>query len=90
MKPLPASHTDTLREPCQDAFKTAESVCQCVVNGFLSPGLHRLFAVLSVSQLQLLVEIVWPLFIFFILIAVRLNYPPYEQHECEFNKIASI
>ncbi|KAF3838940.1 hypothetical protein F7725_010708 [Dissostichus mawsoni] len=33
------------------------------------------------QTLQLLVEIVWPLFIFFILIAVRLNYPPYEQHE---------
>ncbi|XP_040903453.1 phospholipid-transporting ATPase ABCA1b [Toxotes jaculatrix] len=36
------------------------------------------------QTLQLLVEIVWPLFIFFILIAVRLNYPPYEQHECHF------
>ncbi|XP_030648495.1 phospholipid-transporting ATPase ABCA1b isoform X2 [Chanos chanos] len=36
------------------------------------------------QTLQLLVEVVWPLFIFFILIAVRLNYPPYEQHECHF------
>uniref|UniRef100_W5LAQ7 P-type phospholipid transporter n=1 Tax=Astyanax mexicanus TaxID=7994 RepID=W5LAQ7_ASTMX len=36
------------------------------------------------QTLQLLIEIVWPLFIFFILIAVRLNYPPYEQHECHF------
>ncbi|XP_049895489.1 phospholipid-transporting ATPase ABCA1b isoform X2 [Epinephelus moara] len=36
------------------------------------------------QTLQLLVEILWPLFIFFILIAVRLNYPPYEQHECHF------
>ncbi|KAM4555209.1 phospholipid-transporting ATPase ABCA1-like isoform 2-T2 [Odontesthes bonariensis] len=36
------------------------------------------------QKLQLLVEILWPLFIFFILIAVRLNYPPYEQHECHF------
>lgn len=35
-------------------------------------------------QLQLLVEIIWPLLIFFILITVRLSYPPYEQHECEF------
>lgn len=25
----------------------------------------------------------WPLFIFFILIGVRLSYPPYEQHQCE-------
>ncbi|XP_027028734.1 phospholipid-transporting ATPase ABCA1b [Tachysurus fulvidraco] len=33
---------------------------------------------------QLLIEIIWPLLIFFILIAVRLNYPPYEQHECHF------
>ncbi|KAK9518564.1 hypothetical protein VZT92_023867 [Zoarces viviparus] len=36
------------------------------------------------QTLQLLVEIIWPLLIFFILIAVRLNYPPYEQHECHF------
>ncbi|KAM7000494.1 phospholipid-transporting ATPase ABCA1b [Tautogolabrus adspersus] len=36
------------------------------------------------QTLQLLVEIVWPLLIFFILIAVRFNYPPYEQHECHF------
>nr|DBA28157.1 TPA: hypothetical protein GDO54_008560 [Pyxicephalus adspersus] len=36
------------------------------------------------SLLQLLVEVAWPLFIFFILISVRLSYPPYEQHECHF------
>ncbi|XP_043924192.1 phospholipid-transporting ATPase ABCA1 [Protopterus annectens] len=36
------------------------------------------------QTLQLLIEIAWPLFIFFILISVRLNYPPYEQHECHF------
>ncbi|KAM6034462.1 phospholipid-transporting ATPase ABCA1 isoform 3-T5 [Chlamydotis macqueenii] len=30
---------------------------------------------------QLLIEVAWPLFIFFILISVRLSYPPYEQHE---------
>ncbi|XP_066471023.1 phospholipid-transporting ATPase ABCA1 [Tiliqua scincoides] len=34
--------------------------------------------------LQLLIEIAWPLFIFVILISVRLSYPPYEQHECHF------
>uniref|UniRef100_A0A8D0GXJ4 P-type phospholipid transporter n=1 Tax=Sphenodon punctatus TaxID=8508 RepID=A0A8D0GXJ4_SPHPU len=33
---------------------------------------------------QLMVEVAWPLFIFFILISVRLSYPPYEQHECHF------
>uniref|UniRef100_A0A8C7RQP9 P-type phospholipid transporter n=1 Tax=Oncorhynchus mykiss TaxID=8022 RepID=A0A8C7RQP9_ONCMY len=36
------------------------------------------------SQLQLVIEIIWPLFIFFILISVRMHYPPYEQHECHF------
>lgn len=36
------------------------------------------------QTIQLLVEIIWPLFIFFILISVRLYYPPYEQHECHF------
>uniref|UniRef100_A0A674DFE8 P-type phospholipid transporter n=1 Tax=Salmo trutta TaxID=8032 RepID=A0A674DFE8_SALTR len=35
-------------------------------------------------QLQLVIEIIWPLFIFFILISVRMHYPPYEQHECHF------
>lgn len=43
----------------------------------------RVLALCHPLQLQLLVEIIWPLLIFFILIAVRLNYPPYEQHECE-------
>ncbi|KFQ61157.1 ATP-binding cassette sub-family A member 1, partial [Pelecanus crispus] len=33
---------------------------------------------------QLLIEVAWPLFIFFILIYVRLSYPPYEQHECKY------
>uniref|UniRef100_A0A8C8VJI1 ATP binding cassette subfamily A member 1 n=1 Tax=Pelusios castaneus TaxID=367368 RepID=A0A8C8VJI1_9SAUR len=36
------------------------------------------------QTLQLLVEVAWPLFIFFILISVRLSYPPYEQQECHF------
>uniref|UniRef100_A0A8D2LMX0 P-type phospholipid transporter n=1 Tax=Varanus komodoensis TaxID=61221 RepID=A0A8D2LMX0_VARKO len=36
------------------------------------------------QTLQLVVEIMWPLFIFFILISIRLFYPPYEQHECHF------
>uniref|UniRef100_A0A4W3JP09 ABC transporter domain-containing protein n=1 Tax=Callorhinchus milii TaxID=7868 RepID=A0A4W3JP09_CALMI len=33
---------------------------------------------------QLLIELAWPLFLFFILISVRRSYPPYEQHECHF------
>uniref|UniRef100_A0AAQ4QFF7 P-type phospholipid transporter n=1 Tax=Gasterosteus aculeatus aculeatus TaxID=481459 RepID=A0AAQ4QFF7_GASAC len=36
------------------------------------------------KTIQLLIEIVWPLFIFLILISVRIHYPPYEQHECHF------
>ncbi|XP_075906360.1 phospholipid-transporting ATPase ABCA1-like [Nelusetta ayraudi] len=36
------------------------------------------------QTVQLLIEIIWPLFIFFILISVRIHYPPYEQHECHF------
>uniref|UniRef100_A0A6Q2ZH21 P-type phospholipid transporter n=1 Tax=Esox lucius TaxID=8010 RepID=A0A6Q2ZH21_ESOLU len=36
------------------------------------------------QTLQLLIEIIWPLLIFFILISVRVSYPPYEQHECHF------
>uniref|UniRef100_A0A674AIX8 P-type phospholipid transporter n=1 Tax=Salmo trutta TaxID=8032 RepID=A0A674AIX8_SALTR len=38
----------------------------------------------QVHFLQLIIEIIWPLFIFFILISVRMHYPPYEQHECHF------
>lgn len=40
--------------------------------------------VLFPTQCQLLLEVAWPLFIFLILISVRLSYPPYEQHECEY------
>ncbi|CAL8267294.1 unnamed protein product [Boreogadus saida] len=36
------------------------------------------------QTLQLLIEVIWPLLVFFILIAVRINYPPYEQNECHF------
>ncbi|XP_010886853.2 phospholipid-transporting ATPase ABCA1 isoform X2 [Esox lucius] len=36
------------------------------------------------QTLQLIIEIIWPLLIFFILISVRVHYPPYEQHECHF------
>ncbi|MGH0124822.1 UNVERIFIED_CONTAM: hypothetical protein FKN15_074026 [Acipenser sinensis] len=43
-----------------------------IISGFLT------------TKLQLLIEIAWPLFLFFILISVRMSYPPYEQHECHF------
>uniref|UniRef100_A0A3Q3XHW1 P-type phospholipid transporter n=1 Tax=Mola mola TaxID=94237 RepID=A0A3Q3XHW1_MOLML len=36
------------------------------------------------QTIQLLIEIIWPLFIFFILISVRIHYPPFEQNECHF------
>ena len=34
-------------------------------------------------QIQLLVELLWPLFLFFILVAVRHSHPPLEHHECK-------
>lgn len=36
------------------------------------------------QPVQLLVELLWPLFLFFILVAVRHSHPPLEQHECHF------
>lgn len=62
------------------------AVCVCV-RAFMRALLLTLCRPL---QLQLLVEIIWPLLIFFILIAVRLNYPPYEQHECESGHLSHI
>uniref|UniRef100_A0A8C7U6U3 P-type phospholipid transporter n=1 Tax=Oncorhynchus mykiss TaxID=8022 RepID=A0A8C7U6U3_ONCMY len=38
----------------------------------------------SISIHLITLKQIWPLLIFFILISVRLNYPPYEQHECHF------
>ncbi|XP_055968962.1 phospholipid-transporting ATPase ABCA7 [Sorex fumeus] len=37
------------------------------------------------QPIQLLVELLWPLFLFFILVAVRQSHLPVEQHECHFN-----
>ncbi|XP_045398553.1 phospholipid-transporting ATPase ABCA7 isoform X3 [Lemur catta] len=36
------------------------------------------------QPLQLLVELLWPLFLFLILVAVRHSHPPLEYHECHF------
>ncbi|KAJ7308251.1 hypothetical protein JRQ81_008776 [Phrynocephalus forsythii] len=36
------------------------------------------------QTLQLVVEVLWPLFLFFILVSVRRSHPPFEQHECHF------
>lgn len=38
---------------------------------------------MSVPQIQLAIELLWPLFLFFILISVRQSHPPFKQHECE-------
>lgn len=38
---------------------------------------------LPLPQIQLLVELLWPLFLFFILVAVRHSHPPLEHHECK-------
>ncbi|XP_043909754.1 phospholipid-transporting ATPase ABCA7 [Protopterus annectens] len=34
--------------------------------------------------IQLVLELLWPLFLFFILISVRRSHPPFQQHECHF------
>uniref|UniRef100_H3B4F4 ABC transporter domain-containing protein n=1 Tax=Latimeria chalumnae TaxID=7897 RepID=H3B4F4_LATCH len=36
------------------------------------------------QTVQLVIELLWPLFLFFILISVRQSHPPFEQHECHF------
>ncbi|XP_003502609.2 phospholipid-transporting ATPase ABCA7 isoform X2 [Cricetulus griseus] len=36
------------------------------------------------QPIQLLVELLWPLFLFFILVSVRHSHPPLEHHECHF------
>uniref|UniRef100_A0A8C4Y8A9 ABC transporter domain-containing protein n=1 Tax=Gopherus evgoodei TaxID=1825980 RepID=A0A8C4Y8A9_9SAUR len=36
------------------------------------------------QKIQLTTELLWPLFLFFILISVRQSHPPFEQHECHF------
>ncbi|XP_076977505.1 phospholipid-transporting ATPase ABCA7 [Tamandua tetradactyla] len=36
------------------------------------------------QPIQLIVELLWPLFLFFILVAVRHSHPPFEHHECHF------
>lgn len=35
------------------------------------------------SQIQLIIELLWPLFLFVILISVRYSHPPYKQSQCE-------
>ncbi|XP_078010206.1 phospholipid-transporting ATPase ABCA7-like isoform X6 [Phascolarctos cinereus] len=36
------------------------------------------------KPVQLVVELLWPLFLFLILVAVRQSHPPFEHHECHF------
>ncbi|KAM6235913.1 phospholipid-transporting ATPase ABCA7 [Porphyrio hochstetteri] len=36
------------------------------------------------QRVQLAIELLWPLFLFFILISVRQSHPPFQQHECHF------
>ncbi|XP_039422071.1 phospholipid-transporting ATPase ABCA7 isoform X1 [Corvus cornix cornix] len=36
------------------------------------------------QRIQLAIEILWPLFLFLILISVRRSHPPFKQHECHF------
>ncbi|CAL8309859.1 unnamed protein product [Lota lota] len=36
------------------------------------------------NKIQLIIELLWPLFLFLILIAVRHSHPPYKQSQCHF------
>ncbi|XP_054608194.2 phospholipid-transporting ATPase ABCA1 isoform X2 [Nothobranchius furzeri] len=36
------------------------------------------------NKIQLIVELLWPLFLFLILISVRRSHPPYKQSQCHF------
>uniref|UniRef100_A0A4W6D9N4 ATP-binding cassette, sub-family A (ABC1), member 7 n=1 Tax=Lates calcarifer TaxID=8187 RepID=A0A4W6D9N4_LATCA len=36
------------------------------------------------NKIQLIIELLWPLFLFVILIAVRHSHPPYKQSQCHF------
>ncbi|XP_073731945.1 LOW QUALITY PROTEIN: phospholipid-transporting ATPase ABCA1 [Misgurnus anguillicaudatus] len=36
------------------------------------------------NKVQLVIELLWPLFLFLILIAVRQHHPPYKQSQCHF------
>ncbi|XP_039512135.1 phospholipid-transporting ATPase ABCA1 isoform X2 [Pimephales promelas] len=36
------------------------------------------------NRVQLIIELLWPLFLFLILIAVRQSHPPYKQSQCHF------
>uniref|UniRef100_A0A673X702 P-type phospholipid transporter n=1 Tax=Salmo trutta TaxID=8032 RepID=A0A673X702_SALTR len=36
------------------------------------------------NKVQLIIELVWPLFLFLILISVRHSHPPYKQSQCHF------
>ncbi|KAI3368623.1 hypothetical protein L3Q82_025633 [Scortum barcoo] len=38
----------------------------------------------AVGEIQLIIEVLWPLFLFVILISVRQSHPPYKQNQCHF------
>ncbi|KAJ3599929.1 hypothetical protein NHX12_033883 [Muraenolepis orangiensis] len=38
----------------------------------------------AIGEIQLIIELLWPLFLFVILIAVRHSHPPYKQNQCHF------
>lgn len=44
---------------------------------------YKYFPCYCPAQIQLIIELAWPLFLFLILIAVRQSHPPYKQGQCE-------
>ncbi|KAI2668143.1 Phospholipid-transporting ATPase ABCA1 [Labeo rohita] len=71
-------------ESCREEARTVWIRGKMAVSTQLGLLLWKNFTYRRRQTIQLLIEIIWPLFIFFILISVRLHYPPYEQHECHF------
>ncbi|KTF90637.1 hypothetical protein cypCar_00018020, partial [Cyprinus carpio] len=69
---------------CREEARTVWIRGKMTVSTQLGLLLWKNFTSRRRQTIQLLIEIIWPLFIFFILISVRLHYPPYEQHECHF------
>lgn len=54
-----------------------------VGHGLGAPHCSPLSCLFCLLQIQILVELLWPLFFFLILVVIRSFQPPLEQHECK-------
>ena len=83
---------DTADAAALEEFPLSQEAAGNVQSG--GPGMGRPTALplpkpILPPQIQLLVELLWPLFLFFILVAVRHSHPPLEQHECKTPSVQS-